>query len=353
MCNTQDPPDTARPVRRERSTGRASRHGTRWGNKVGPKDANTLRLGFLNPDGLPLDLRAEKYNELLDYVKDYSLDELGLTEINLNLKHLPSSNQWSERVRKFPANSNIAATNEYANFNDPKNLAGGVAMFSFNTMKARTLDKGVDTSGLGRWVWTRYKGRNNLIFRVVTGYRPVADGGDGTYTVFSQQEAVLKCKNDDRTPREAFLEDLKTELIEWNEQNELILLYLDINENLRSRKIRDYMESVGLVDVHQRHHPDLPMTETCIKNLSSYPIDGIWCSPAIEVTACGYAGYGEEVTNSDHRSLWVDITKASVFNYIPRDTKYQQPQRVNLQNENSIRRYGTLAERELLRHNRH
>jgi hypothetical protein len=349
MSEHADPLDTARPVQRERPLGRARRNGTKWGNPAKKKSKNDLRLAFINPDGIPIELDAVKYEEIKDYIKEADLDQLGLSEINLNLKHLPSSLQWRERTRLFPPNNNIAATNEFANFDDPRNLPGGAAMLSFNSMKSRFVAKGTDSSGLGRWVWTKYQGKGHITLRVITGYRPVEDKEDGAHTVFSQQESVLKCQDDDRNPRDAFLEDLRGEVMQWQNENsrDLIVLYLDMNEDVRSRKIKDFMSSLHLVDAHHRHHPHLPPVETCDKNESSTPIDGIWVSPSIEVTACGYCGYGEQITKSDHRALWVDISKQSVFNYTPRDTKYSAPDRVNLDNSRATVRYNNLVEAEL------
>ena len=93
MIEPIDPPVPARRDRRERPTCRATRRRTKWGNSVQTKPEGITRVGFINPDGLPVELDGEKYNELNDFIKEYDLDGLGLSEINLNLKHLPSSLQ--------------------------------------------------------------------------------------------------------------------------------------------------------------------------------------------------------------------------------------------------------------------
>jgi hypothetical protein len=51
------------------------------------------------------------------------------------------------------------------------------------------VEKGKDNSNLGRWVWTRYRGRNNQTLRIIAAYRP--NPPSGPFTVYAQQNAYF------------------------------------------------------------------------------------------------------------------------------------------------------------------
>jgi hypothetical protein len=66
----------------------------------------------------------------------------------------------------------------------------------------------------------------------------------------------------------------------------------------------------------QHYHPDLPKVATCNKNSGNKPVDGIWCSPSIEILQAGMSDFGSpDIIHTDHRMLWVDFDAASVFGY--------------------------------------
>jgi hypothetical protein len=83
---------------------------------------------------------------------------------------------------------------------------GGTALFSIGPAAHRVVEKGCDTSNLGRWTWTRYRGRNNQTLRIITAYRP--NHPNGPFTVYAQHNAYFHAQNKPRCPRKAFLQDL-------------------------------------------------------------------------------------------------------------------------------------------------
>ena len=49
---------------------------------------------------------------------------------------------------------------------------GGTALFSIGSSAHRVIEKGCDSTNLGRWTWTRYRGKNNHTLLIITAYRP-------------------------------------------------------------------------------------------------------------------------------------------------------------------------------------
>ena len=60
---------------------------------------------------------------------------------------------------------------------------GRVALLSMNKAAHRVIEKGSDTSGLGRWCWMRYCGKVSNTLRVISAYRPNAP--NGPFTVYA------------------------------------------------------------------------------------------------------------------------------------------------------------------------
>jgi hypothetical protein len=85
-------------------------------------------------------------------------------------------------------------------------------------------------------------------------------------------------------------------------------------------------------------------------NMSSTPIDGIFVSDGVKVTAGGYMEF-QQYFNSDHRGLWIDIDlQATLGVHRPAKCLFR-PRRLNLIDGRSVRRYLKLSEEGYLQYN--
>ena len=110
------------------------------------------------------------------------------------------------------------------------------------------------------------------------------------------------------------LEDLKTDILSWQEEGDKIILLIDANDHLEGGLFINGLEDVGLRErIIQRHRDEWGIEPT--HKTGSYPIDGIFTSPDINITAGGYLLLGD--APSDHRALWIDTHEAKVFGYKP------------------------------------
>jgi hypothetical protein len=71
---------------------------------------------------------------------------------------------------------------------------GGTALFSLNQAAHCVVEKGSDNSQLGRWCWTKYRGKNNHLLRIYSAYCPSPPVGPGS--VFSQHRSTLLLRGD-------------------------------------------------------------------------------------------------------------------------------------------------------------
>jgi hypothetical protein len=112
------------------------------------------------------------------------------------------------------------------------------------------------------------------------------------------------------------------------------------------------MDKWGLKDVHECAHPSLNPVATQNTNQNNIPVDGLWCSPGLPITAAGMTGFGDlNIDNVDHRMLWVDIPHEFLFGFNPPSLLQVTPNRLNLRNPNVIARYNRIQKKEKQRHN--
>jgi hypothetical protein len=150
----------------------------------------------------------------------------------------------------------------------------------------------------------RFRGRNGHMTRVVSIYRP-CHGNIGAASVHAQHDRYFKGKEElDRNPQVALYEDLLlVEVMKWKEEGDRLILAGDMIEDVSTGLTNAFFTALGLREVilerHAKHSP--PATNK--NNNSRQPIDGIWASYELEVTAAGYQPFGEGC-ESNHRLVW-------------------------------------------------
>jgi hypothetical protein len=115
------------------------------------------------------------------------------------------------------------------------------------------MESGHDKLGLGRWTWTRYRGKQDHSLRVISAYRPVLSKS-GTTSVWSQQQSFFDARNDDRCLRDIFVRDLVTEVQSWMESGDHIILGINANEPIQSGKVLQALQRLGLVEILSSTH---------------------------------------------------------------------------------------------------
>ena len=154
-----------------------------------PKPELVFRYLFQNIQGLPVNPRAHKHQQIGDTFNETDADTFGMAEINLNFGKLSANAQWHERFQSLGRIHSIHSVNCHDS-SQSKLLHGGTAQITLGSSSHRALLSGADESGLGRWVWTLFAGRNQTKLRVISGYRPNPDAADHTASAYSQQRTI-------------------------------------------------------------------------------------------------------------------------------------------------------------------
>jgi hypothetical protein len=324
-----------------------------FGDPLQDNTGTKFRIVLWNLGGFPVSRTSGKSKVIEEAIRELGADAICLTETNVNWNKVDIHNRLHERFLGWwqKLSINIA---HYATL-PPKKMSattplqfGGVALLSINDGAARVIAKGQDATGLGRWAWTQYQGKDGHSLRVVAAYR-CNRGNENAGSVYNQQKSYFEAHDDDRDPRDAFWEDLSIEIQPWvegmplrgmedvrNSQayqagREHVIVALDMNEDVRAHSAVKTLRQLGLTEIITHRH-GLEAPGTCSRG--STPIDGIFVSAGLLDSDCGYLPVAH-----DHRRLWIDINIEQIFGAEADISPRFKPQRLNNSDRRSRDKY--------------
>ncbi len=151
------------------------------------------------------------------------------------------------------------------------------------------------------------------MLRIISAYCPNPPT-NGPLTVYAQQSLFLNSIEDPWCPGAAFLEDLCSDINQFLATGDQIVLLIDGNSDMKQSDLRDALENDSLREAILDWHGLLGPSTFCMNN-SDQPIDGIWISPGLAPSTCGYFGYDKVFPNTDHRCLWVEFSFVQAFGH--------------------------------------
>ena len=259
-----------------------------WGDFLAQKLPNTIRIMFQNVQNLPTFNDHLKNKVLLGTFLDYQIDVYAMNEVGVHWLNVDEKNRMYNRTKGWFERSEISLAYNSTEKPSSEHQWGGTAVMSVNKMAHQFMQKGSDSTGLGRWSWQRFRGRNGMALRIVSAYCPQASGGINS--VPGQHQLYLNKHDDDRTPRAAFWDDLCTAIETWSVMGDQIVLTGDWNEDVRSDTMIKRMVALGLREVLMEKHGgnDAPATG----DRGSKPIDGVFVSLSLDIEQGGYLAFG-------------------------------------------------------------
>ncbi len=285
----------------------------RYGDDIPVKSKQTLRIAFQNIGGLPIQCSDIKEDYIRLGLSTWDFDIFGLVQTNLDWHLIDEDNKLWARTREWWEHTHISHAHNNTSTPITEKQYGGTAIFTINNIAHRVADKGCDGSGLGRWSWTKLRGKKGHILTIITAYRPNPPSA-GVMGVYTQHTKCFNSINCDICLREAFLTNLKQEITLFQEAGSHIIVMLDGNEDMHRGLLSQTFNTLQLREVILQCHRNRAHS-TYRRNTNEVPIDGIWASLGIEIKAGGYFAFDEIMTGTDHRSLWVNISYMTAFGY--------------------------------------
>jgi hypothetical protein len=273
------------------------------GTPIKKKKDGSVRIGFNNINGMGTRKTDARNSELHGFISSGDYDIFGMTETNVNWKkngeHIRDITYgWFRRMglcyeyyREYPCSSNFQV--------------GGVAQMAIGEITGRIIKYGGDETGQGRWTWQTFKGKKDRIVRIITAYRPVKNKINAG-SAWNQQQFYADTHLLEGNPHERWLKDLLTEVIQWMQQGESIILLVDLNDNITSGKTARELRRVGLIERVTSFH-----RQVATHQRGSTTIDGIFTTSELVPTDGGYVQ-----SMSDHLGLWLDFEMHAIFDNI-------------------------------------
>jgi exonuclease III len=296
----------------------------RWGDNLNKKQDSTIRIGFNNINGFKSEINHVHNHDIKAFILKYEFDIFGMCEVNLHWKNC--HHHWSECTKGWfqRLHSNVAY---YKTF--PTTAAfqvGGVMQFIIGHTTTRVASAGRDE--LGRWAWHTLRGKNNRTIRIISAYRPVKNEVIAG-SVWNQQQYHADLINSKLNPHECWIKELSKEIRKWSTDGDSIILMVDLNEDVVTSSVARALRMLGLREIVTTKHGI--STNTHLRG--SNPIDGIYVSGEIGVSACGYVE-----SPSDHLAVWLDIEADSMFSDLQNNSK-QSIRRLQCSDPRAVKKY--------------
>ena len=279
------------------------------------KQESQFRFAFLNSNGLP-----QSKIGMLDFIqstREFNIDCMGVSETHLDSSKVHVRNNFVEAAKSYSGYQNVNCSFAQSDVDfGTERKRGGVLQMSIHNLANRVTATFSDK--YGRFVSQTFIGRNSKTLMVISAYR-VVEGTAGPSSAYAQQRAMLVTEGRPADPRGVFLSDMETYILESQQKGNSIILGVDANEPIGKPKsgIRKLMEKCGLVNAHNNLFTQTPWAS---HRQGSTQIDFLLVSPDVQacITRVGVGSF-DEVFDSDHRPIFLDLDAVKFFRGLPLD----------------------------------
>jgi hypothetical protein len=134
------------------------------------------------------------------------------------------------------------------------------------------------------------------------------------------------------------MEDLTKAIKEWKELGDHIIIGMDANEDVRKGTVHTTFAELGLGEAILDKHKDKSPPATQSRNTKRQPIDGIWMSACLSISAGGYLPFGDACP-SDHCMIWIEIQYSIAFGQRSPEMAKIQPKRLKTSEPRLVKTY--------------
>jgi exonuclease III len=324
---------------------------THFGNSLAhSKQPQTFRGISCQLGGLPINPNDPKYKTLVQSILERHIDVVAFQEIGINFNRAGPDGTWKKRLgwNSWLDGHRAKTVNAWNSQDSVANTAqfGGVGILALGKTSFYAAGSSIDPKKLGRWCWTRYKGKANTYLRFVSFYRPGAST-KGEHSVAAIQRRCLQDMDDNRAPRLAFLEDLQEAIAEWTAVGDAIILCGDLNQDdILSNEITTFFQNVGLRNLIFSRHDSGEAPAMYYHNHSNVAVDGIWAPPCIEILKGGYLPTHEII--GDHRPIWFELSYNQAFGHALPPLWNPRARHLQMRDPRCVLKYNKLFKQALL-----
>jgi exonuclease III len=307
-----------------------------FGDPIGPGDDDHIRVGCINLNNTLQNVEGDE--RLFTAIYEREIKVLCMQEVGCNWAQIGKENSFQQRLNRMLGPRDARSCFKYNTHDQSGTIRqwGGTGVLCRGKIKHYTMGTGGDPTGLGRWTWARIRGKCGMVLRYVSVYCP-CENKTGKIAVWTQQKTYFQIHNDDRDPRRAFMEDLKMHVKQWIKDGDQVLVCGDLNHSVFSRTVVTLFEDLGMSNLIYDKHDAKTAPSTYFLDEEGKIVDGIWGTPGLKATRCGYLRPEEFPGN--HSLLWADISYQSALGHNPPRPQTFEARRLQLQDKKCVKRY--------------
>ena len=321
-----------------------------FGDHLTFKSKDTVRIVSQNVNCIGISTQNNyKIEEAKNWMLQNEVDIVGWQETGIAFHTLPKYEKLPERIKDIRWKKVRISSSNNKHETLQKFQYGGTAVISFDEVAHRVKATGADSTGLGRWSWMLFEGKNNHFTRVISAYVPCKSARDRHQTVYdNQHKRYFLNQGIDECPRKLMHMHITKQIKKWQMQGENIVLLIDTNEDLsRMGQLQTKLcYECQLVDpirkIYSKKNTTLPSTSLT----GSVPIDSIFVSPQLEnITRGGWLKIEESV--GDHRSLYINLPMSILLGENPFHIHRSSARRLICDQPKIVAKYNKLLNRQL------
>ena len=323
-----------------------------WGDNINSKQKLHFRILTININGLPQQQQHPKYGIIREQVAKCKVDILGLSETNLKWNQFSTYDRLSQRTSKWWENTHCSYSYNSHDVSTSKFQPGGTAILSKNHLSNRALSqRQQDPSGLGRWCSTLYQGKNRTLLRLIQVYRPCKPNPNSNNGAYQQHSRFFLHKEITTCPRDKFLIDLQTFLLQCKNNNEQIIVMGDFNDDINKPPISNFFDDLDMKNLLSNIHDFNPSNQQSTFNRGHATIDGIFATHGISAIRGGYLN--AHCFDTDHKPIWIDLPLHSVFGTTNPPLTPHHCRRLKNEDPRVVTKFNEEYDRLLSKHNLH
>ena len=203
------------------------------------KREGVVRLLYENINGLNNRMsgntKLDRGREMLD---ELEVDIAAFNEIKINFNHKKNINGLAQLFNGGESEVKVIHGCNVHEGAISRVQEGGTGVLTFGQLAEQFdhMNSRQDVTGLRRFSFSRYIGENDISTWVVCGYQPCKSKGPST-SYQQQRRYFIEKRQPDVKPRDKFFEDFIALLKRWRDEGDRIIVCLDANENIYSKRI--------------------------------------------------------------------------------------------------------------------
>ena len=134
-----------------------------WGDIMEEKEDKTIRISFVNVNGIGRWAKSAKSEDIKRHIKDREIDAIGLCELGINWNKVHSAHTLWDRTKQWVNTRRIAVAYNTTERVTNRVQQGGTATLLVNDVAHQCKTVGFDTTGLGRWSWVVITGKQRCV----------------------------------------------------------------------------------------------------------------------------------------------------------------------------------------------